>query len=615
MLTGDRSYLQRSQRTGFERTGSFHLLVVSGLHLAIFSGLVFWLARRLRLSRVWASLITIACSLGYAMFTGFGHPVERAFWMVTLYLLGRMVWRERKALNTIGVVALVMLAAEPASLFDSGFQMTLLSVLAIGGIATPLAERTFAPYLRAMRNLRVVRLDPTLPPRLAQFRVSVRMVAQHLRPLTGSFLAWTAFPGGIRVGLRIAELITVSLSIELFMVLPMAVYFHRVTLLALPVNLFIVPFLGVLLPSALLTFAVVLVARSIAAIPGAVTAAILHTVVRIVSAFSGMHAGDMRIPAPPPAMVAAWIALGAVAMGALRMRRWGFWVASAALALGAAAVVVPRAVVRHAGQLEVSVIDVGQGDSLLVVTPDGKTLLVDAGGVAGASPETNFDTGEDVVSPVLWSRGIRRLDAVAITHAHADHIGGMPAILANFRPRELWVGRNPDAAQYDRVLEEAARLGTRIVTRAAGDTFQFGDAAVRVLAPERDYQPGDAPANDDSLVLRVSYEDTSALLEGDAEGASEARMIAEGGLKSDLLKVGHHGSRTSTTPEFLAAVAPSYSAISVGRRNFYGHPRHEVLEELQAAHVATYRTDAIGLTSFYLDGRDVEARPWAATQH
>ena len=248
MLTGDRSYLQRGVRVGFERTGSFHLLVVSGLHLAIFSGLIFWVARRLGLSRVWASLITIGCSLGYAVFTGFGNPVQRAFWMVTLYLIGRLLWRERVALNVIGVAALVMLAADPSSLFDSGFQMTLLSVLAVAGIAVPVAEKTFGPYLRAMRNLRVLRIDPSLPPQVAQFRVSLRMVAQYLRPLTGRFAAWTVLPVAIRLGLRAAELLVVSFSIELLMMLPMAAYFHRVTLLALPVNLLIVPFLGVLLP-------------------------------------------------------------------------------------------------------------------------------------------------------------------------------------------------------------------------------------------------------------------------------------------------------------------------------------------------------------------------------
>ena len=612
MITGDRTYLERGVRAGFERTGSFHLLVVSGLHLAIFSGLVFWLARRVRLSPVWASLVTVACSFGYALFTGFGQPVERAFWMVTLYLAGRLLWRDRVGLNVIGVVSLVLLSADPGALFDSGFQMTLLSVLAIAGIAVPMAEKTFGPYLRAMRNLRMLRIDPALPPKVAQFRVSVRMMAEYLKPLAGGFAAWRAFPLAIRSGLRVAEMVAVSLSIEVLMMLPMAAYFHRVTLPALPVNLLIVPLVGVLLPAALLTFAAALVTPSIAFIPGAAAAAILHAVVWVVSFFGGVRFGDLRIPAPGLISVVTWIVLAIAAMCALRMRRFGLAVGTVALALGAAVVVVPRAMARRAGVLEVTAIDVGQGDSLLVVSPDGKTLLIDAGGLAGASPDSKFDMGEDVVSPVLWSRGIRRLDAVAITHAHADHIGGMSAVLTNFRPRELWVGRNPDVPLYDRVLEEAGRLGTQVVTHTAGDVFDFGGMAVRVLAPAGDYRPGKAPANNDSLVLRISYGGTSALLEGDAEASSEARMLAEGGLRSDLLKVGHHGSRTSTTPDFLAAVAPEWAAISVGRRNFYGHPRREVLEELQAAHAATYRTDMVGMTSFYLDGAHISAEPWAA---
>ena len=141
-----------------------------------------------------------------------------------------------------------MLAADPSSLFDSGLQMTLLSVLAVAGIAVPVAEKTFGPYLRTMRNLRVLRIDPSLPPQVAQFRVSLRMAAQYLRPVTGRFAAWTVMPFAVRSALRVAELLVVLFAIELLMMLPMATNFHRVTLLALPVNLLIVPFLGALLP-------------------------------------------------------------------------------------------------------------------------------------------------------------------------------------------------------------------------------------------------------------------------------------------------------------------------------------------------------------------------------
>jgi competence protein ComEC len=271
---------------------------------------------------------------------------------------------------------------------------------------------------------------------------------------------------------------------------------------------------------------------------------------------------------------------------------------------------MPHPIQRHAGELEITAIDVGQGDSLLIVTPGGKTLLVDAGGLVGQSPESNFNIGEDVVSPVLWSRGIRRLDAVALTHAHEDHIGGMPAVFANFRPRQLWLGPEPDVPVYEDLLLSAAVDDTQVRRFVAGDHFTFDGVSIRVLSPARNYHPSKTPTNDDSLVLQLTYGNTSALLEGDAEAPSEARMVAEGHLHSNVLKVGHHGSITSTTPAFLAAVSPSFSAISVGRRNFYGHPRHEVLERLQAARVRTYLTDMEGMSSFYLDGKHVTAAAW-----
>jgi competence protein ComEC len=616
MVAGDRTYLTEHLRVGFERTGSFHMLVVSGFHLAVVAGGIFWIARRLRAPRIPATLFTIFASFAYALFTGFATPVQRSFWMVTLYLLARLLYRERNPMNTIGFAALVLLALSPRSLFDASLQMTLLAVIAVAGIAAPLLQATVHPYLSATRDLRLVAIDPKLPPLLAQFRVSLRMFAQRLARAFNPSIGWRWFPFTIRFLLRLVELAVVSCIVELAMALPMAVYFHRITLFALPVNLFILPLLAVLIPSALLTLLALVVWPAAAVVAAVLTALTLHAGVGLVRIFGSFALGDFRIPAPLLWPTAASCALlGAAIFFAhydlIKRPRWPARCAWVALFASALVAVLPRAMDRPRGALLVEAIDVGQGDSILVITPDGKTLLIDGGGFGGGPRQApqNFDIGEEVVSPALWARGIRHLDAVALTHAHSDHMGGLPAVLRNFHPRELWVGNNPPVPAYVALLAEAAGLRIPLRTLRAGDGFSFGLAQMHVLAPFRNYQPGADPSNDDSLVLHAGFGQSSVLLEGDAEAPIEQAMLSESGLASTLLKVGHHGSITSTRPEFLARVAPQWAVISCGLHNRYGHPREEVLQELQAAHVRTYRTDMNGISCFVLDGKSARAQP------
>ena len=619
MVTGDRTSLSRRLRVGFERTGSFHMLVVSGFHLAIVSGCIFWIARRLRLPRVPATLLTIVSSFAYALFTGFAVPVQRSLWMVTLYLLGRLVYRERSPMNTIGFAALCLLAASPRSLVESGFQMTLLAVAAIGGIAMPLLETTIHPYLAATRDLGLLAIDTKLPPRHAEFRVILRMAAARLEAAFHRVIAWRVFPWMVRSALRVCELVVVAVVVELAMTLPMAIYFHRITIFALPVNLLILPLLALLMPAAVITLIALLFWPAIVAIPATVVALLLHFGVRLVRLFGALTLGDLRIPGPLVWQSALFCGLLGAAMVLARGAKWQRRAAWAALAAGALAAVAPRPIQHPRDALLVEAIDVGQGDSLLLITPDGKTLLVDGGGLTGGAPQGSyqrdenssagnatsqeFDIGEEVVAPALWARGIRRLDRVALSHAHSDHMGGLPAVLSNFRPKELWVGNNPHTEPYDALLREAADLRAQTRSLRAGDTVAFGVAQVNVLAPPPGYQPGPAPANNDSLVLHVAYGNTSVLLEGDAEAPVEEALINQAALESTLLKVGHHGSLTSTRPDFLARVAPQWAVISCGLHNRFGHPRPEILAELEQARVRTFSTDINGATCFRLDGK------------
>jgi competence protein ComEC len=642
MVTGDRTYLTHTLRAGFERTGSFHMLVVSGFHLAIVAGCIFWLAGRLRLPRIPATLLTIVASFAYALFTGFATPVQRSLLMVTLYLLGRLLYRGRSPLNTIGFAALCLLAVSPRSLFDGSFQMTLLAVVAIAGVAAPLLQAIVHPYLAATSQLRLTAIDAKLAPHLAQFRITLRLFAAAFQRAAGPFIAWRVFPWTIRFILQCVELLVVSVVVELAMTLPMALYFHRITLFALPVNLCIFPLLLILMPAALVTLLVLLIWPAAAVVPAAFVALPLHLGVFLVHLFGSFAWGDARIPAPLLVQSATFVLLLAASIafahralasnstqgvGAPSISRslrngWGAmrplvrgasnapwprrfsWVA---LILAAVVAVLPRPIDHPRNALLVEAIDVGQGDSILLITPDGMSLLVDGGGFGGGPHQApqDFDIGEEVVSEALWSRGIRHLDAVALTHAHSDHMGGLPAVLRNFHPDELWVGNNPRYGPYDALLDEAAALKVRVRSLRAGDALPFGATQVAVLAPFASYHPGPTPTNNDSLVLHVVYGATSVMLEGDAESPTENAMLAESGLQSTLLKVGHHGSISSTRPAFLARVAPQWAVISCGLRNRYGHPRQEVLQELQAAHIRTYSTDLNGAVCFHLDGKTV----------
>jgi competence protein ComEC len=251
-------------------------------------------------------------------------------------------------------------------------------------------------------------------------------------------------------------------------------------------------------------------------------------------------------------------------------------------------------------------VDVGQGDSLLVLFPDGKRLLVDGGGIPafGHQSRSQLDIGEDVVAPYLWDRGIRAVDVVALSHGHEDHIGGLPALVSDFHPRELWTGATPDSPTWRTVRERAAGVGARIVPMETPRRFAFGGAEIEVLAPTPDYVPAEIPKNNDSLVLRVRYGKTTFLLTGDVERQIERRMLDDNGvLHADVLKVAHHGSKTSSTEEFLSAVQPSFAVISDGFENSYGHPNRDVLERLREHHVVVLRTDEDGLISFLSDGR------------
>ena len=338
MLTGDRSFLTRSLRAGFEQTGSFHLIVVSGLHLAILAGCITSLARRLRLGRYAATASTLFLTLLYALLTGFGAPAQRSFWMIALYLVGRLIYRNRSPLNVIGFATLCVATFSPNSIFDASFQMTFLAVSAIAGIALPLIEDSIQARIRATKDLRLTALDPKLPPNIAQFRVALRMLARGMEVAISRKIGWKVFPWTVRLVLQLCELIWITFVVELALALPMAMYFHRITLYALPVNLVILPLLTLLVPSAMVLLLAACIWPAAAALPAVVCVGLLHASIWLVRGLGGLTLADIRVPEPTTLQTGLAIALLVTAILCARWRwrgmsRLGHGLALAALAL------------------------------------------------------------------------------------------------------------------------------------------------------------------------------------------------------------------------------------------------------------------------------------------
>ncbi len=594
-LIGESSGLEKVWTQDFRATGTFHALVISGGHVAVLAAAFLFLLRLCFVPRQWASIATAATAWLYACVTGWQAPVIRSAAGLSLFALGRCFYRKGRLLNLLAATALLFLVFDPSQLFDASFQLSFLSVALIALFVVPIIEHTSEPLATAMADIDGD--GPRLAPHVSQLRVEIRLVLQTLRLVIPGFpKLLLTIP--MRVAMYFYELVLTSAVIQVGLALPMALYFHRVSFSGLSANAIVVPLLSLAVPFG---FAAILMNFE----PPAQIAGYLLELSRRAASWHAHLEPNWRMPDPPIWLSGAFVL--SLAWAAYRFRNPWLRVPGAALAIAFLTVIVrsPFApqIVPHT--LEMTAIDVGQGDSILVALPDGRLMLVDAGGIAGFGRriKPKIDIGEDVISPYLWNRGIHRLDIVAMTHAHSDHAGGLPAILENFHPAELWTGAVPTGSEWTPIRDKAAELHIPVRQLHRGDAFPNID----VLAPDPDYTAGKAAKNNDSLVLRLEYGRHTFLLTGDAEKQVENALMGDN-IHADVLKVGHHGSKTSSTPNFLDAVHPAFGVISDGYQNSYGHPAPATLENLEARHIEPLRTDQLGLITIRSDGRRIEVK-------
>ena len=620
MLLGDRSFVERDEAVDFQKTGVFHVLVVAGLHVGALAFFLYWVGRKLRLARAATMVFTLTLLFAYVAVIEQRPPVLRAALMTAIVVLGSLFYRRLDVLNSAAIAALVLLVAQPLALGDSSFQLTFLAIGCIAGLAAPWLERNVQPYARALRGWRDVTRDAEHEPRAAQFRIDLRSAAGWLAarlPLRIAVPIEDALAGGIGFALRAWELMVLTLALQIGMLPLMARDFHRITLAAPFANLAAVPLTGIVVPMGFVTLGSAMLFPGLAKLLAAPLAYITLVLLHVVHWFARLPKWSYRIPGPHLWLVVAFFVFALLLATTLRIAHpWRHRVASGLgsvlVACSLLIALFPFSPAWSAGKLEVSVLDVGQGDSLFVVSPRGKTMLIDGGGGFAGQSNRGIDPGEEAVSPYLWSRGFQRLDVVALTHAHQDHLGGLTAILENFRVGQLWIGREVRSPALAKLEQLARDKNIPIEHETRANHFVLDDVQGKFFWPESTpADPSGAAKNDDSLVLRLQYQERGILLPGDAEKEAEREMLSDSGqdeMRAEVLKIGHHGSKNSTTLEFLAAVKPRLAVISVGEDNPYGHPNAELLERLTNAGVRVLRTDRDGSVHILIDGKGVEVR-------
>lgn len=658
-LLGNRYHLTQGTAERFREAGTFHVLVISGLHISFLGLTVLIIMRLFTTRRDWQFAVTVLFLWAFTLAVGAEPSVVRAALMFTVVALAPVLHRRASSLNALGGAGLALLVWRPADLFNPSFQLTFLSVLAIVTIAWPLLTR-----LLAVGVWRPTHTTPAPPDCGRWWRELGEALHWSEREwqeeMKHSPWQCRLFKTPIAIGLErlhlqrllryIVSVIMVSASVQLVLLPFLVIYFHRLSIASVLLNIVVGFLMAGLSFCALAAMVVFQISNSMAVPLVALTEAINWLLVHSVDPFERMRLASIRLPE-----YTGWASLvyGLYYVPLIKLTitlaRWNpmlrpqppdkqtshrapLFARYAAIAMMIAVFLViwhPFSTRRPDGRLHIDFLDVGQGDAALVTMPDGITILIDAGGrpTYGKSRPDAIDDGggepferdrrsigEAVVSEYLWWRGLNQVDYILATHADADHIDGLNAVARNFSVRSAIVAREPsNDLEYAQFASTMRGVGVPIELFARGDSMRFGSVTVDVLWPVRLGSANAPSRNNDSIVLRLRYGERVFLLTGDIESNAEASLSNRPDeLRCDVIKVAHHGSKTSSIESFVKATHPSVSIISVGLVSSYGHPDREVVERWRTAGATVLTTGQSGTISVSTDGLDLKLETFIA---
>ena len=563
IVIGDRTGLDDDVERRLQESGTYHVIAISGGNIAILAGLTLAMFRFAGVLGRAAMLTSAAGLVAYGFVVGGGASVDRAVLMAVVYFVGRAWDLRGPPFQALVLAAGILVLKDPLSVAD--------------------------------------------PASLLTFGATAAIVA------TAPFVAKVGGPAAVAPAL---SLLVASASTEVLLLPVSAALFSRVTFAGLALNFGAIPLMAVAQLAGMAVVPLHAVSPLAARAVGWLAFVGAEGLVRTASLVSVAPWSTWRVPPPSPATIAVYyltvigswllwrrdLVAGAAGSTPVARAKRGGVTLLAALA-GVWVVAAPSAPWSGAGDglMHVTFIDVGQGDAALVRFPRGASMLIDAGGLGGAS---SFDIGDRIVAPVLRQAGVRRLGTLALTHGDADHIGGARSVVGEFRPWDIWDGVPvPPFEPMARLRADAHATGARWTTVQRTDLAVQDDVRIVVRHPTApDWERQDV-RNDDSIVLELIWRDVSFVFTGDIGRGPEADiapLFAASPLR--VVKVPHHGSTTSSSDFFVRALAPKVAVVSVGRSNNFGHPSPVVLKRYAAGGAAIFRTDQDGAVTIDTDG-------------